>query len=209
MKVEDCITESLAYERAWTRVDSLIATVIEEKKKSDAEQTAADQEPDESYNIILDGLNSLKDEYYKESARIWRMAEKKSELYEWALHDMLSSVIVTAAEDYEIALSGIKNEDEILRIEQFAQILGDRIVNIMERIKMNHDEFVKVVRRDAKEIVRETKRNRAAEIDMNLNVHKCPNCGGGLYSKKEHGVTRIFCARCQMFEIIKDGDMSK
>ena len=209
MKVEDCITESLAYERAWTRVASLIATVREEKKKSDAEQAAADQGQDESWNIVMDGLKSLKDEYYKESARIWRMAEKKSELYDWALQDMLSSVIVTAAEDYEIALSGVRNEDEVLRIEQFAEILGDQIVNIMDRIKKNQAEFVKVVRRDAKEIIKETKRNRQLEIVMNLNVHKCPNCGGGLYSKKEHGVTRICCARCQLFEIIKDGDIRK
>lgn len=209
MKVEKCITESLAYERAWARVSSLIVAFKEEKKKSDAELAAADQEPDESYNIVLDGLKELKDQYYAESARIWRMAERKSELYEWALHDLLSSVIVTAAEDYEIALSGMQNRSEMLLIEQFASILGEKIVNIMDRIKTNHAEFVRVARRDVKEIVRETKRNRQLGIDMGLNVHKCPNCGGGLYAKRENGVTRICCTRCQLFEIIKDGDRPK
>lgn len=208
MKVEKCITGSLIYERAWTHMSGIIQSVTQMKRESDRERDAAGEERDESFGVLLHGLTDLQKEFSAESERLWNMASKKSELYDWALRDMLNAVIVTAAEDYEIALSGGQSRGEIMMIENFASILGDQIVNIMDKIRKNHGLFVKAARRNAKAIIKETRQNRMRDIDMNQNTHKCPNCGGGMYAKKEHGVVRICCSRCQLFEIVKDGDAS-
>ena len=203
---EELLGESLVYERAWSMLSSTLSKLRSEKDLHIKEKRAAKEEPDKAYEIVCDALQSLADELRDYSDKLYEESRKCRVPFKPAYYNLLNAIVTKGAEDYELALSGCQCESELEQIEQFADILGIRAKNILERLRKNHVEFCRVAKRDADAIIEETKRNRQRGVGLENNKHKCPNCGGSLYSVKDTGAHRIYCTRCYFFETVKNHD---
>lgn len=211
MTVEQLMNRSLAYERAYSRISLIIGDLIATKRADDKAKTKVGEEPDESFGILIESLLNLKNAINDESQHLWKRAESRSEFHEWAMRDLVNAVITSACRDYEMAISGEMSEGEIAFNEKFARTtdngdmfftLGISMTDILERIRKNHKAFVNYAHKNYKAIAEETRKNRAARLDLTHNTHKCPNCGGILYEISKFGVHRIACTMCNMSEIV-------
>lgn len=203
MTAENCIRESMICERAFARVREVLWDLYASRKVDDKANLEEGAPLDRSYDLLIADLNVLKNKYYREAERLWELAESKNEFDRVGVRLLLDNIIIQAARDYEMALSGSKCDSEVYNIERFADIMGSKITAIMARIKRNHGEFVTVSHRDFPSILAETKKNRALGLDMDQNTHECPNCGGRLYTKKNFDVYRVHCTRCDLSEIVR------
>lgn len=209
MRVEQCMAESLMYERACQRLGVIIRDLAEARRASDLEHMEAGEDEDCSFAILLKGLGELKKDLEAESNRLWRMAESKKISYDWAFRQLLDGIVITAAQDYEMALSGEQDAEEKLRIEEFAEILGTKVVCIMDRIKKNHAAFSKYAKTHSNEILLETKRLKKSGAPFTDSPFKCPNCGGGLHAESVNGIKRIVCTSCYLSEVVRGDNQKK
>lgn len=212
MTVERAMNESLVYERAYTNLGVFIRDLRARKNEDARFDLANGEEPDAAYDIILADFEKIKEDYGNESKRLWKMAEKKSEFYDWAFEDLANAVVIKAVEDYEMAVCGMRNDSEILLIEKFAESAdeGEMIYTklnvkvLLDRVKKAHEEFVKITKEHGTDILLETRRKRKAkDFDYTKNKYKCPMCGGGLFTQTMFGVHRVVCTGCYLSEVVK------
>lgn len=210
LTVDKAMRESLKYDRAYARLQVLISDLLANQRISDKEELAEGNQPDTSYDLLITDLKKLQTDYRAESGRLWKIAETNKDVHVKAYEDLANAIVQAAAEDYTMALCGGMNESKKMLIELFADACdrGElaftkiKVHVILDRIRSAHEEFVKFVKENAREIVAETKARKAKHKPMSENSFRCPMCGGGLYEQSQYGIHRIVCTSCYMSAVI-------
>lgn len=208
--VRQYMDEALVYERAMSTASTIMSKLAQQRNENEKESKRNGEEPDKSYQLLIDALAEAKKRFRKESNRLWKLAEKDAEVPEYSVENLCNAIMRKAAEDYEAALCGGGSDGERLRIEKFAEIGAEDytsvdFVAVLGRIRDTQPMFARMAKEHAKEIVEETKRNKKRNADNRKNTYRCPLCGGGLYAygKCDHGVQQIRCTGCNLFESVK------
>lgn len=210
MTTHDLIRKSMLYERAYGKVNEILKMLQEQRKVDRKYSKMAHEEPDDSYDLVYDELAKVRFRFRNFSDDLWCGAERKGLFEKESVEELLSAVVLRAANDYEMAVSGGKNEKEMQRIEQFAEEDASGFTKIpfsevLVKIRKAQPEFARIARDNAKEIIAETDANRRKRrADMSNNKYRCPLCGGGLYSQSKRGMTYhiICCTGCSLREVV-------
>lgn len=187
-EVNYLVDESLAYERAQTRVQEFISDL---RRAKNADKTAAEKGgvlPDKSYQIVIDAMFETLEALKARSDMLWDAAEKKADKYDAGFERLAQAVMESAAADYEAAL-GCPGEDaksERKRIEKFAENGAERFTHldfeeVLGRIRSEWPKFHSYVVENAAEIVADSRKSRRVEPHLRNARHRCPMCGGVLY----------------------------
>ena len=210
MTTEDLVNKSLEYERAYGKVSDLLLWVREQRNLDDRCSRISGDDSDASWGILIKELERLKGKYRHYSDELWAGAEKKGAFQKDAIKDLLSAVVLRAANDYELAVSGEGNAEEMSRIEWFAQndatgFTGIFLPDVLKKIREAQPKFAQVARENIKEIVDESELNRKnRKADMSQNKHRCPLCGGGLFTQTRRGSAYqvVCCSGCSLREVV-------
>ena len=210
MTTEDLVNKSLEYERAYGKVSDLLLRVREQRNLDDRCSRISGDDYDASWGILIKELERLKGKYRHYSDELWAGAEKKGAFQKDAIKDLLSAVVLRAANDYELAVSGEGNAEEMSRIEWFAQndatgFTGIFLPDVLKKIREAQPKFAQVARENIKEIVDESELNRKnRKADMSQNKHRCPLCGGGLFTQTRRGSAYqvVCCSGCSLREVV-------
>lgn len=207
---EEFVEESMKYDRAASRMQVIIADLLERRRDDKRFDLHNGDAPDKAYDIIINDFKKLQKEYREESDRIWAKVELYKGVHRRAWEDLANAIIQTAIEDYEHAISGKKSENEKMLIEKFAENCDDGYMNLsklkitalLKRINLNHEKFVAYAHENAKGIIEETARLKKLKKEYRYCKYRCPNCGGGLYETVMYGIHRATCTGCFLSEII-------
>ena len=210
MTTERYVSESLVYERAQSTVSAMMNGLAKQRNENEREARRSGTEPDKSFQLVIDVLSDAKKRFRKESKRLWKLAEKSSDIHEIGVENLCNAIIQRAALDYEAALSGHGNVEEKRRIEAFAEDGADDYTsidfqNVLDRIRVAQPVFSKTAKEHIEEIMSETKNNKQHDGDNRKNTYRCPLCGGGLYAygKPDGGIQQIRCTGCNLFELVR------
>lgn len=210
MTTEDLVNKSLEYERAYGKVSELLLRVREQRNLDDRCSRIAGDNPDTSWETLIGELERTKKKFRSYSDELWAGAEKKGAFQKDAIKDLLSAVVLRAANDYELAVSGEGNAEEMSRIEWFAQndatgFTGIFLPDVLKKIREAQPKFAQVAKENIKEIVDESELNRKnRKADMSQNKHRCPLCGGGLFTQTRRGSAYqvVCCSGCSLREVV-------
>lgn len=214
---EEFVDESLKYDRASSRMQVVIADLIERRREDKRFDVNNGDAPDKSFDIIINDLKKLQKEYREESDRMWAKVELYKGVNRRAWEDLANAIVKMAIEDYERAISGKKSESEKMLIEKFADNCDNgsmnlsklKITALLQQIDRNHEKFVVYAHQNAEGIIGDTARLKKTKKEMRYAKYRCPNCGGGLYETVLYGIHRASCTSCFMSEVIKIDEKKK
>lgn len=210
MTTQDLIKKSMLYERAYGKLNEILITLQEQRRADRRYAKTVHEEPDESYDLVYDELSKVRFRFRNFSDDLWCGAERNGLFAKESIEELLSAVVLRAANDYEMAVSGEKNEKEMQRIEQFAEEDASGFARIafpkvLETIREAQPKFAKTARENFREIMAETEANRRKKkADNSGNKHRCPLCGGGLFTQSVRGTSdhMVCCTGCYLREVI-------
>lgn len=207
---EEFVEESLKYDRASSRMQVVIADLIERRRDDKRFDLSNGDAPDKSFDIIINDLKKLQKEYREESDRMWAKVELYKGVNRRAWEDLANAIVKMAIEDYERTISGKKSESEKMLIEKFAEDCDNGYMNLsklkitalLKRVNLNHEKFIVYAHEHSKEIMEETARLKKLKKEARYSQYRCPNCGGGLYETVMYGIHRATCTGCFLSEVI-------
>lgn len=211
MTTSEIISKSLLYERAFSKLSVLI---LKERTQRNVDlhcAKAAGEDRDKSWDVLISDLEKLKRKYRSYADELWNGAEKNGAFQPDAVQELLSAVVLRAANDYELAVSGEGNAEEMARIEKFAEEDAGGFTKIyfpdvLKRIRECQPKFARIARENILEIMAESERSRRNHhADMSGNKHRCPLCGGGLYTQTKRGSPYqiVCCSGCSLREVVE------
>jgi len=193
------IADSLAYERAYSRISRMLNDLLTEKNE-DANKAKETGEPaDVSYQILTALFIKLKKYLRKKSDDLWEEAEKSTDKFASGYDRLFTAIMERAVLDYEAALCGSGNASERKQIE----LLG--MGSILSKVRKAHPKFVEIARENSKKIWDETQEARKKDLDIDEhNTLKCPLCGHTLYAygKLIGGSATIKCTGCAFSVVV-------
>lgn len=214
---EEFVDESLKYDRASSRMQVIIADLIERRRDDKRFDLHNGNTPDKAFDEMINDLKKLQKGYREESDRLWAKVELYKGVHRKAWEDLANAIVQMAIEDYERAISGKRDEEEKMLIEKFADNCDNGYMNLsklkitalLQRVNRNHEKFVVYAHENAKGIIAETAQLRANHKEMRNGTYRCPNCGGTLYETVMYGIHRASCTGCFLSEIIKIDEKKK
>ena len=210
-KGEELLKQSLSYERAKTHIEEA-AQMVARKRREHLETIAVSGEAyDPAFDVALDGLRGLQNEFGAKADKLWRQMEEVSPKFGPGLERLANAVLTAAANDYETALcDGFHDSKaEIYMIEKFSKCGAEAFTSlhfpdVLERIRTVYEnEWLPTVKRILPDLV---------SGKMKDYRTKCRLCDGGLYFSKNRvsagGTVR--CTTCGLFYPVggvkKDGE---
>ena len=194
--------KSLLYERVCSELFHIITNLKSDAARA-AERAVKDgEEVSQHYDIIKAELKKLLNKYRAMSDDAYKKHKENHPIIsDYGLEELWNAVIVTAAQDYEVALCN-KDKDTLKEVEEFL----DRDCNILSRIRADYGKFIDKAHRDIESIMQVKPIVRKYHRGFNdpINKNRCPLCGGGMYvkSKLKTNVYLVACAGCELTEAV-------
>lgn len=211
-ELKDMATESLVYERAFSRISRIAYSFVHELNKAKTEAETTGVPMDESYQVVMDDLNALKKKYRARSDELWNTVDREADRDDNGFERLSNAILQNVAEDYETALCGSRSVNEIKRIEDFAKNGAEQFTEldfskVLQRIRRMQPKFVDYAEKHGPEIHSWTRESRKNDYPSNdrKNPHRCPLCGGGMYTygKVDRGTAVVKCTGCCLFARVK------
>ena len=207
-QADELLRESMALERARSRIDALISQILSERKEAAAAAIQEGRSPDKALDHVVEGLRALRADIIQRADDTWEEMHRLRERFGPGLQRLANAVIQNAAEDYEKALSGYFQDDaaEMRMIELFADH-GAEVYsevdfgNVLARIKgVYQRSFIPLAQKVYRELLTESRP---------LYRYKCPLDGGGLYINRDGGRPKVACSTCDLFWTIPEKEAKK
>lgn len=198
--------ESMAYERAYGEIKRILLSVGQKINVLVANN--ADERDIAHLRILTEEFGNLARKYRKKSDELFEQYKASNPPEsQIGFENLANAIIKQACDDYEIALcNGYRKTLEEVR--EFARENSPHgmyssvdMVYLLQRIEKARKMFNRKVEENAADIYRVTGelKKRGAKMYLKDNPHRCPMCGGGLYSGKKRGNTfTVSCTGCYL-----------
>lgn len=205
------LQQSMVYERAFNEAKMLLNVLNKRRRASEEKALERDEEVSQHFRLVFEDLSRLICKYRELSDKEFALHKAEDVVCDEGLGNLANGVISRAVWDYEIALSkGDEVEKEVLTKwkNEVGQLLtGVDLDAVWSRAEAAHEKFKTLASENIKDMIQisdHIRKNHLVYSD-NVNPHRCPMCGSGVYVKTrlKHNTWLVCCSGCMLSEVVE------